>query len=217
MKQSLILISLVLSNSMAIADVGGKMTTKDGIEKIKLNLVNSKANLEDYQKNMKIVEGNIAEVAKVRSAVDQQKTEISNVVKQNEVSMKTVDKQELEINKLIQQEEKETLAEENKVKDLEKAIAQLKANQEKRKANVTNYKEQLKQVALERSEWKSRHELLLKQQKDVLDRLAAVKKTEKDWQTKKKGYETEVSKWSKETDKHQKLHDQYTALSENKE
>ena len=208
---------LTMASTLALADVGGKMTSKEGIEKLKLNLVNSKANLDDYQKNMKIVDGNLAEIAKVKDSIDAQKNEINSTVKQNELSMKTVDKQELEINKLIQAEERETLNEENKVKELEKIIAQLKANQEKRKTNVTSYKEQLKQVALERSEWKSRHEQLLKQQKEVNDRLAAVKKTEKDWLTKKKGYDSEITKWTKETDKHQKLHDQYTSLLENKE
>lgn len=212
--QTMIIIAIALINPVAQADVGGKMSSKEGIERLKVNLVNSKANLEDYQKNLKIVEGNLSEIIKVRSAVDLQKTEISSTVKQNETAMKTVDKQEIEIKRLIQSEEKETLAEDAKVKELEKIIAQLKANQEKRKANVANYQEQLKQVALERSEWKTRHEQLLKQQKDVSDRLTAVKKTEKDWHTKKKGYEGEISKWSKETDKHQKLHDQFTALSE---
>jgi len=212
--QTIILIAIALISPVTLADVGGKMSSKEGIERLKVNLVNSKANLEDYQKNLKIVDGNLSEIVKVRSAVDLQKTEISSTVKQNETAMKTVDKQEIEINRLIQSEEKETLAEEAKVKELEKIIAQLRANQEKRKANVASYREQLKQVVLERSEWKNRHEQLLKQQKDVNERLAAVKKTEKDWQSKKKGYEGEISKWSKETDKHQKLHDQFTALSE---
>lgn len=212
-----LLLAVLTISSITQADIPGKMTSKEGLEKLKLNASNAKANLEDYQKNLKIVEGNIAEITKVRLAVDTQRAEINHTVKQNALSMKNIDKQEQDVNKLIASEEKEVIAEEAKIQELEKIILLLKTNQEKRKANAAQYKEQLKQVALERGEWKSRHEQLLRQQKEVTDRLATVKKTEKDWLTKKKGYEAEISKWNKETDKQQKLHEQYTALAENRE
>jgi len=216
MKQIKMALSLGLLMSLS-QPAFAQVTAQEGLDRLKANSENAHANLENYQKNLKIVDANLAEVQKAKAQIDAQKADVTMQVKLNQTSLSTVEKQESDLNKLVQQEDKETQNEEQKVKDLEKVIAQLKDNQTKRQQNVVKYKQQLEQVSKEKAEWKTHQDLLLKQQKDVNDRLAAVKKTEKDWTNKKRGYEGEIGRWQKDADKHQKLLEQYTAMANHKE
>ena len=107
--------------------------------------------------------------------------------------------------------------EEKKIAELEKIIQLLKENQVSRNQNITNYQEQLKQIQSEIENWKNKSEQVvkLKQQNDV--KIKTLSKQESDWKSKQKQYQTEVSKWQKETIKQQKIYDTYNSLAESKE
>ena len=199
----------ILIPSISFAEI----TAKDGIDRLKQNTENANANLENYKKNLKVVDGNISEITKAKNQVENERNEVNNLAKQNQTSLNNLEKQEQELSKLINKEEKEAQNEAQKVKELENLILQLKANQEKRVINVTKYKQQLDQANKEKIEWKTRQEQYAKQQKEINDRVAAIKKTEKDWTNKKRGYEGEISRWQKESEKHQKLFQQYSAMT----
>ena len=96
-------------------------------------------------------------------------------------------------------------------------IAKIKDNQKKRETNVANYQMQLTQLQEEKKTWTSREASLKEQDTAVAKQFGTLTNQEKDWRNKKKGYEGEVGRWTKEIDKQQKLVEQYSSLSEVKD
>jgi len=214
MKRNIILgLVVCLSGTLAFAETAAEQ----GLAKLKSNVDNSKANVESYEKNLQIVNGNIAEVSKAKTAVEDQAKELATSVKLNQTALTAADKQEQDLRKQIAQEEKDQLSDEQKIKDLERLMAQTKENQEKRKLNLQDYKTQVAEAAKQKELWKARQDKLNLEQKEMNERLAAVKKSEKEWSNKKRGYEGELSRWKSETEKHNKTLQQYTSLADHKE
>jgi chromosome segregation ATPase len=192
-------------------------TAQEGLEKLKNNLVNSKTNLEEYQRNLKIVESNVGEVSKAKSQIDQQRSLMSKTMVENTNKLKTFERTEAELALLIQTEKKEIQAEEAKAKEMEKAMVQMRDNQAKRTANIANYEEQQKQIALDKADWKNRAELITKTMQELDARAKALATQENEWKGKLRGYQGEVSRWQKEVDRQQKLNDNYRSLADVKE
>ncbi len=192
-------------------------SAKEGLQQLKSNLQNSKANLEDYKKNLKISEDNIAEVQKAKAQVQTQQQQSSVAFKENQEKIEVLGKNELELNQLIALEEKEIALEEQKLVELNKLVQQLKENQAKRQQNISAYKDQLKQVDKEKSDWKNRGEQIAKTQQNIDLRLKALSDQEAEWVLKRRGYQGEAQRWTKEVERQQKLNDNYSSLAEVKE
>lgn len=192
-------------------------TAQDGLDKIKSNLDNSKANQKEYEKNLGVVTQNLNEVNKAKTGVLKQKDTVTKEILQNNDSLKKVLLQERDINLLINQEKEKQTAELKQLEALEKIVTQIKLNQAQREAVIADYQNQLRANADEKKSWKDRESELRAQESKVIQSLRGLASEEAQWTNKKKGYEGESKRWSAEADKQQKIYDTYLGLSkENK-
>lgn len=212
MKTSMLTLSILLVSNFAFS----QSTAKSGLDKLKINLDNAKANLEEYKTNLKVVSGNISEVSKAKSQVDAQKKQVADQLKENSSSLSKIQKSELEVQKLMKAEETQIMSDDKKIKDLQAMILKLEETKTKRTQNLENYKVQLTQATEERKVWEQRGAALKEQEKQVADRLKVVNAQETEWKNKKVGYEGEVSRWSKEIVKQEKIYKQFNDLAEAK-
>lgn len=189
---------------------------QQGLDKIKTNFENSKANKNEYDKNLNIVNSNITEISKAKAAVIKQKNDVSSEIVKNNESLKKVMIQEKEIQAYIKAEEDKVAAESKQVEQLEGLIAQIKKNQEQRAAIIASYQEQLKTTSDEKVAWKNREGELRAQEGETIKVIRGVASEEANWMNRKKGYEIEVKRWSAEAEKQQKIFDTYQGLKEEK-
>lgn len=194
----------------------GKTGSDGGFEKLKTNVDNSKANLDDYKKNLTIVEANLVEIGKARATAEEQKRQVAGAVKENKNALGKMESQEKEINGLIADEKTKITTEEKKLAELEAAIARIKENRTKREANIQSYQTQLTSLQTERKGWQSRADALKEQETQVGMRAKELSAMENEWKGKKKGYEGEIGRWSKEVDKQEKSLSQFQALADTK-
>jgi chromosome segregation ATPase len=199
--------------SLAIAE---PYQVQQGLDKIKTNFENSKANKNEYDKNLNIVNSNITEISKAKAAVIKQKNDVSSEIVKNNESLKKVMIQEKEIQAYIKAEEEKVAAESKQVEQLEGLISNIKKNQEQRAAIIANYQEQLKTATDEKVAWKSRESELRTQEGETIKVIRGVASEEANWMNRKKGYEIEVKRWSAEAEKQQKIFDTYQGLKEEK-
>lgn len=203
--------------TLVSAPLFAQTSAKEGLEHLKTNFDNSQANLDDYKKNLKIVDANLIEVAKARSQADAQDKEVAKSFEENQKSLKAVEARETEINQAIADEQKLIQTEEQKIAELEKVAIQMRENQKKRQGNISAYQEQLKTVANEKKDWKARTDQVAKTQAQVKGKVTALATQENDWKNKKRGYQGEVSRWQKEVDREKKLVDTYSSLADVKD
>jgi myosin protein heavy chain len=213
MKNLLIATMITTISSIALAE---PYQVQQGLDKIKTNFENSKANKSEYDKNLNIVKSNINEISKAKAAVIKQKNDVSNEIVKNNESLKKVLIQEKEIQAYIKSEEDKVAAESKQVEQLENLIAQIKKNQEQLAAIIANYQEQLKTTADEKIAWKAREGELRTQESETIKVIRGVATEEASWTNRKKGYEIEVKRWSAEAEKQQKIFDTYQGLKEEK-
>lgn len=192
------------------------MTAAKGLDRIKSNLENSKANQGEYNRNLEIVNKNIGEISKAKNSVQKQKDAVSSEIVQNNESLKKVLVQEKEITALMNQEKDKLAKETKQLEQLEKVIAQIKQNQVQREANIAEYQNQLRVNGEEKTAWKSRESELRNQESNTIKTLRGLASEENSWNNKKKGYEGELKRWSSETEKQQRIQDTYQGLAEQK-
>ena len=213
-KNTLILVlALVIAAPFAFAET---VTAQQGLDKIKNNLENSKANQKEYERNLDIVNKIVTEVVKAKTTVTKQKESVSNEIVQNNDSLKKVLVQERDINVLIGQEKEKMSAETKQLEQLEKMIAQIKQNQAQREAIIADYQAQLKANGDEKKAWKDRETELRAQESKTIQAVRGLASEEANWNNKKKGYEGETKRWSAEAEKQQKIHDTYQGLANEK-
>lgn len=188
-------------------------TAQQGLDKIKNNLENSKANQKEYERNLDIVNKNIGEVSKAKSSVLKQKESVSSEIVKNNEALKKVLVQERDINFLIAQEQEKKLTEQKQIEQLEKLLQQLKQNQVQRDTILTEYQNQLKSNTDEKQAWKAREGELRAQEAKTITSLRGLASEEASWTNKKKGYEGEAKRWNTEADKQQKIQDTYQGLA----
>jgi chromosome segregation ATPase len=210
-----ILASFFLGSSLLMGSaVLAETTAKEGLEKIKSNVNNSKANLGDYQKNLKSVEKNLGEIQKAKVQVDGQRKTVVTQYEENKKSLVKVATQEKELQALMVEEKNKKAQEEKKLLDLQTMMNKVQENITKRDANLLDYETQMSSIQEEKKIWASRGEQIKQQGALVDQRNRSLATSENDWRNKKKGYEGEVGRWSKEVDRQQKLQDNYTSLTE---
>ena len=205
-----------LVTTIASFAVAEPYQVQQGLDKIKTNFENSKANKNEYDKNLNIVNNNITEISKAKAAVIKQKNDVSAEIVKNNESLKKVLIQEKEIQAYIKAEEDKVAAESKQVEQLEGLIAQIKKNSEQRAAIIANYQEQLKTASDEKVAWKNREGELRTQEGETIKVIRGVASEEANWMNRKKGYEIEVKRWSAEAEKQQKIFDTYQGLKEEK-
>ena len=93
-------------------------------------------------------------------------------------------------------------------------LAKLQDNVQKRETNVTDYEAQMAALQEQQKIWASRGEQIKVQADQVTQKNKALTSTENEWRNKKKNYDAEVTRWSKEVDRQQKLYDNYSSLAE---
>lgn len=211
-KTNLILAAAVfVSTQVSFAE---PYTANQGLDKIKSNFDNSKVNKAEYEKNLSTVNNNLNEISKAKTAVINQKNQVSKEILGNNDSLKKVLIQERDIQNAIKDEQNKVAAEDKQISELQKAIDTIKANQAKRQANVAQYEEQLKITQDEKASWKGREAELRAQEGEVIKSLKSIAADEGSWTNKKKGYEIEVKRWTAESEKQQKIYDTYQGLKQ---
>lgn len=177
-----------------------KTDVTGALEQVKANEVNAKSNKKQYEENVDIASKNIAEVTTAIKQLHDQKIQlVSNA-------------QNLEKNRAIVEKMKEKLAEHSKeetalLKKEDAQIAQLKvtlekleANKKQREDNIVAYQQKIADVDKEKAEWDSQKQTFVQIQKE-LDTKEATAVTEREkWLQKRKGYQTEATKWEKESE-----------------
>ena len=212
-KQLILTLATVLFASVSFAD---PYTTNDGLEKIKTNVENAKANEKEYDKNLATVSKNLDEINKARSTVLKQKEGVSGEIVQNNEALKKVVLQEREIAQLMAAEKQKFETEAKQIEQLTAMITQIKQNQTQREALIADYQSQLGQNQEEKKAWKGRDTELRVQEGKTIQTLRGLASEESQWKSKQKGYEIEVKRWSAESEKQQKIYDTYQGLKDEK-
>lgn len=207
---------ITLTAALPLLAHGADANSKAGFQRLRSNVENAKGNLDDYKKNLGIVEGNITEASKARAQADRQKSEIASLAKENKASLQKLEKQEKDLNVLIKDEQDKIAVEDKELKQLEAMVAKIKENRQIRETNIQSYQSQIQQMQTEKQTWVQRDQALGGQQAKANQRAKELGNTETEWRNKKKGYEAEISRWSKELDKQEKNLSQYETLAEKK-
>ncbi|MEI7973462.1 MAG: hypothetical protein WCH11_03750 [Bdellovibrio sp.] len=182
-----------------------KTSAKEGLDKLRTNVENSKANLQEYQSQLKVVETNIEEVLKARAQVEYQNQQLQVAQKEKLEQLHLLEQQSKSLQTFMAEEQKLIAQEGESIEDLERQIRQLRENQEKRKQLIVQYQEQERLLETQSQKWKLRGEELQKNQGRIHSRLQSVSSQEKEWRNKKRGYEGEITRWQKELIRNQKL------------
>lgn len=195
----LMLIIVILS-----LNVSAQTSVKDKMKTLEENITNSKANKEDYLKNLKIIEENIVEVSKAKATLLNNKKEIDKSKAEVKSALVQVQKSENELKKINETEKNLLVTEQAKIKQLEDLLLKLKSNTSQREAKLIELKSKSDALTVEKTEW-------LNKEKEVRDlentnsaQIKAINATESQVLGKKKGYEAEINRWNKETEKHEK-------------
>lgn len=210
LNRTLIAASLLIVPLMASGNQG---SSKAGFERLQANVENSKANLEDYQKNLGIVDENLNETAKAKSMAEKNRAEVIALVQANKAALTKLTKQEQELVKVTKDEQDKLAAEEKELKNLEAMIAKIKENKAVREGNIVHYQQQMQQLQTEKKAWSQREQELNGQQTRANQKVRDIAKTEAEWKNKKKGYEAEISRWSKEVTKQEQSLSQFETLA----
>lgn len=209
------LMSFLIGGSLVMGSTAfAETTAKEGLDKIKTNLNNSKANLGEYQKNLKTVDKNLEEVQKAKIQVAEQRKTVQMQFEENKKSAMKVNTQEKELQTLMADEKNKKAQEEKKLQELQAMVTKIQENIQKRDANLAEYELQMNSIQEEKKIWASRGDQIKQQGQLVDQRTRSLATSENDWKNKKKGYQGEVNRWTKEVDRQQKLNDTYTSLTE---
>ncbi len=192
------------------------VTAAQGLDKIKTNVQNSKANEKEYDRNLKVVNKNLSEVNKAKTTYLKQKDTVSGEIVKNNDSLKKVLVQERDINVLLAQEKEKQQTEAKQLEQLEKMTAQIKTNQVQRESVIAEYQNQLRMTTDEKKAWKDRETELRSQESKTIQAVRTIASEEANWSNKKKGYEGEMKRWSAEAEKQQKIQDTYQGLADQK-
>ena len=214
--KKLTLITLATFTLAALNVQAETTTAAAGLDKIKTNVQNSKANQKEYDRNLKVVSKNLAEVNKAKSTYLKQKETVSTEIVKNNDSLKKVLVQERDIATLLTQEKEKLQAETKQLEQLEKMTAQIKQNQVQRETNIADYQNQLRMTTDEKKAWKDREGELRSQEAKTIQSVRTIATEEAAWSNKKKGYEGELKRWGAETEKQQRIQDTYQGLAAQK-
>ncbi len=214
--KKLTLITLATFTLTALNAQAESMSAADGLDKIKTNVQNSKANQKEYDRNLKVVSKNLAEVNKAKSTYLKQKETVSTEIVKNNDSLKKVLVQERDIATLLTQEKEKLQAEAKQLEQLEKMTAQIKQNQVQRETNIAEYQNQLRMTTEEKKAWKDRESELRAQEAKTIQSVRTIASEESTWSNKKKGYEGELKRWGAEAEKQQRIQDTYQGLAAQK-
>ena len=212
--KKLTLISTLAMIFVATSAQAESMTASQGLDKIKTNLENAKANQKEYDRNLDVVSKNLKEVGKAKETYLKQKETVSTEIVKNNDSLKKVLVQERDLSALLTAEKEKLQTETKQLEQLEKMIAQIKMNQAQRETIVADYQDQMRMTADEKKAWKDREGELRAQESKTIQSVRTIAMEETTWSNKKKGYEGELKRWVAESEKQQKIRDTYKGLAE---
>lgn len=206
---------LFLTFSIQIPSLAKELTADEGLAKINKNIDVSQSNINDLQKNMNIVDGNILSLNKANADLQAQKKTLQNLYKENDRIILNHGKEMTKFDQLITKEKQLLEDEKQKIQRLEQVIAQLKAQQEKRNSNIAELQKNKETFAASKVKGIENQKQIQVSLTEIDKNIAASKKELQTWTSKRKANEKELSKWTKERDTHQKMQDDIKTLLEN--
>lgn len=213
MKRTLLIAATLMTATLAHA---ADKLSKEGFDKLQANVDNAKANLEEYKKNLATVDANLKEIGTARSAVEDQRKKITAALKENKNSMVKMEQDEKTLNMKMTEEKSKMAGEEKKIQELEGLIAKLKENMGKREKNIQQMQQITTEFQAQKKPWTDQLDALKQQDAATAKRAKEISATEGEWKNKKRGYEGEVGRWTKEVDKQEKTLKQFSSLNETK-
>lgn len=190
-------ILLTAINLCAASLAWGQSSSPEVFDRVEKNISNAKANREDTQKNLNVVNDNLGQVAKARGLVAGDLTKLKSEIAVNRKTETEIAKSLEQYQKTEDAEKKAIAAEERKIQELEKAAQVLRDSIEKRRAGLTSLSTEKEKVAAAHAEWKNRGQQLLKLQAEAKVRDDRLTAEEKEWRGKKSRYEKDATKWEK--------------------
>lgn len=203
---------MILILSMGLAHSTLAAPSDAGFKQIDENIANAQGNLDDYKAQMVIVDKNIAEVSKAKSAANKQSSEIAKLEKENAQSLKALKTDEAKAQELMQKEKQNLATEDKKIQELEALIQKIKTNKTTRETNMTAHQQSLQQLGDARKAFEQKAQNLASSREQNKKQLKEISALEKDWANKQKGYQAEIKRWDAEVNKQKNQKDQLSSL-----
>lgn len=184
-------------------------------DRVEKNLKNAYANREDSQRNLQIINDNLAQVFQAREKLAQESVKVKMELQTNQQTQAEIDKNLLQVTQFEEQEKKTLQAEEARIAELEVALQKLKASASARKQNLSASQSEREQLQMSQAEWKTRGEALQKLSLESKTRNDKLDAEEKEWSVKKISYEKDIERWNKLVNHQEKVKANLTALKAN--
>jgi chromosome segregation ATPase len=177
-----------------------KTDVNTALEQMQTNEDNAKSNKKQYQDNVDIATKNIAEVSAAIKQLHEQKTQLVSNAQNLDKNRAVVDKMK---EKLAEHSKDETALlkkEEAQIAQLQATLQKLEANKKQRESNIAAYQQKIADVDKEKADWDAQKQAFVQIQKELDSKEAAAVIERDKWMQKRKGYQTEASKWEKESE-----------------
>ena len=207
---ALVVLLFVGSSTLVLAktDVAGKVT------QLKENSENSKANLKQYEDNMSTVDSNLLEAQRALKAIEKEKQSLTKQTSDTAKGKLSVGAAKKQIQSFMQTEQIKLDAERKQIEELKKTLVQLESNQKKREENLTAYKLKEDKVGSELASWSERNQSIIELEQSMNEKEGEARADVKRLTEKKVTYETEVSKWRKQTRLAERSYENFSKLKD---
>jgi chromosome segregation ATPase len=175
----------------------GKTDVKAGLQQLKTNETNAKANQKQYDENSDIASKNIVEVTAAIKTLREQRAQLSSNAVNLEKNRAVLTKMEEKLKAFSKTEDVEMKREAAQIAQLRATLEKLEANQKLRQANIDAYQAKIAEVEKEKSDWDQQKQAFtaIQQELDSKEKVAMQERTK--WLDKRKGYRSEGDKWKK--------------------
>lgn len=177
-----------------------KTDVKAGIETLKTNEANAKANQKQYEENSEVASKNIVEVTAAIKTLREQRTQLNGNAQNLEKNRAILAKMEEKLKEFAKGEETEMKREAAQIVQLQAALDKLTANQKTRQSNLETYQQKLAEVEKEKADWDSQKQAFVAIQKEIDGKETKALAEREKWLEKRKGYRGEADKWKKESE-----------------
>lgn len=176
----------------------GRTDVEGGLEQLRENTVNSKANYEQYKDNMEISSNNVVETTKAIKELRDQRKQLTLNQSNIEKNKAALDKMRVKLvgHKAAEQEKMKTEA--AQIAEVRALLEKLETNKRQREMNLAAYEAKIQEIDKEKSEWDSQRKVASELTKDIDQKEREVLAEREKWIEKKKGYRSEAVKWHKQ-------------------
>lgn len=190
--------ALVLFALLAAGIAHAATDVVSSVAKLKTNEENAKENLKQYQANAEIASKNVKEADAAIAQLRDQKKKLINSggnVEKNRLALEQVQKR---IEGYRNQEAEAMKKEDAHIAKLKEMVSKLETNKVQREKNIAEYDAKIAEIDRERKNWQNSQNEVAALKKEIEDKEARAVAERDKWNSKKKEYQTEATKWEKQ-------------------